>query len=355
MAGTFLTAEGYGKSAARSNIRGVRLRDFAVSPGVYSAGKCSHAVTGKQAMKDHFKLRFRGMMPILPTAIRDDGELDVGGQCRLVDYCLENGAVAIGHFGYASEFYKIGEGDRRKLTELIVGRVDGRVPVFIGVTGPSGRITAEYARQAEGLGADFLMVSLPYINLPDANGALQVFDEVTKAASIPIIIQDTPATSPILSPELIARIVKDIGGIHSVKAEGTDFLAKTVRLADLLGDSVQVIGGAGGKHLIHLLRLGVTAFMTGTEALDIHGAVLREYLAGNQERAADLYFEKLLPYLMFYMDYSEELLKRMLHLRGVIDCAAVISPRQSRPMSEVEWRELEWVLDRIGYPRREVH
>jgi 2-keto-3-deoxy-L-arabinonate dehydratase len=298
------------------------------------------------------EVRFRGMTPIMPTVVTEQGHLDESGQRRVIDYCLENGAVALGHFGYASEFYKIGDADRHRLIELIVEHVRGRVPVFIGVTGLSNRIICEYARQAEDLGANLLMVSLPYLNLPNADGAYRLFEKLAGIVEIPIIIQDTGATSPILTADLIARIVNEIGGIHSVKAEGTSFLAKTVEIAERLGGKIQVIGGAGGRHLIHLLRLGVTAFMTGTEALDIHGAVVRAYLDGNEEEAARIYYERLLPYLMFYMDHPEELLKKMLHLRGVIDCPAVIEPRQAPPMSDVEWREFEWVIRRIGDPRQ---
>lgn len=285
----------------------------------------------------------------------ESGALDAVSQRRVIDYCIECGAAAIGHFGYASEFYKIGVGDRRSLIELIVGHVAGRVPVFIGVTAASDAIMIDYAKEAEALGADMLMVSLPYINIPDADGAFALFEKLTRAVATPIIIQDTPATSPVLTPELLMRMVRELGGIYWIKAEGKNFLDKTARIAELAHGEVQVIGGAGGKHLIHLLRLGVTAFMTGTEALDIHGAVVRAYLGGDEEEAARIYFERLLPYFMFYNDYSEELLKRLLHLRGVLDCPAVIAPRQAPPISDIEWRELDWVLDRIGYPQKGLH
>ncbi|HPG66962.1 MAG TPA: dihydrodipicolinate synthase family protein [Candidatus Hydrogenedentes bacterium] len=294
---------------------------------------------------------FRGMMPLMPTAITHAGDLDETSQRRVIDYCLASGAVAIGHFGFASEFHKIGEQSRRRLIELIVAHVAGRVPVFIGVTAPATRIIIDYARQAEDLGADMLMVSLPYVDRPDADGAAALFAQLGQAVTTPIIIQDTPATSAIFTPEFIARVVHEIGQIRAVKAEGADFLTKTVRLMALLDDAVQVIGGAGGKHLIHLLRMGVTAFMTGTEALDIHNAVVQTYLVGDEEGAARLYFRRLLPYFMFYDDHSEELLKKMLHRRGVLECPAVIDPPKAPPMSEVEWRELEWVLERIAYGR----
>jgi dihydrodipicolinate synthase/N-acetylneuraminate lyase len=126
-------------------------------------------------------------------------------------------------------------------------------------------------------------------------------------------------------------------------------LEKTAALQQLSGNSISVIGGAGGRHLLHLLRLGVTAFMTGTEALDLHADAVGSYLAGDEEGAARVYFEQIVPYLEFYLDYSEELLKSMLHSRGVIDCADVIAPRACPPMSEIERGELDWVLDRIGF------
>jgi dihydrodipicolinate synthase/N-acetylneuraminate lyase len=101
-----------------------------------------------------------------------------------------------------------------------------------------------------------------------------------------------------------------------------------------------------------LLRLGVTAFMTGTEALDVHTACVRAYLDGDEARAAEIYYKRILPYLDFYLEYPEELLKRMLHLRGILDCAKVIEPAASAPMSETEWQAFERVLQRTGLNSR---
>ncbi len=91
--------------------------------------------------------------------------------------------------------------------------------------------------------------------------------------------------------------------------------------------------------------------MTGTEALDLHNAVVRAYLDGKEEDAAELYFNKVLPYLMFYMDHSKELLKGMLYRRGIITCPQEILPHKEKPMSAVKAAEFEWVLERIGFYR----
>lgn len=296
-------------------------------------------------------VRFRGMMPILPTAIDASGEVDEASQRRLVRYCLEYRAAAIGHFGIASEFHKLSDRDRRLLTDIIVDEVAGRVPVFLGVTAPGTRIAVEYARLAEEQGADLIMASLPYVNVPDAAGAFDYYRALSEATKLPIIVQDTPTSSAVLTADVLTRLVAEVPGVQHVKGEGKDFLTKTARLLAADGGRMSVIGGAGGRHLIHMLRLGVTAFMTGTEALDLHGGAVHAFLSGDEGRAADIYFERILPYLTFYLDYPEELLKSLLHRRGLLEHPAVLPPAASAPMSDIERRELEWILERIGYDR----
>lgn len=298
---------------------------------------------------------FRGMMPIMPTAITESGELDEESQRRVVQYCLECGAVAIGHFGFASEFHKISDRQRTRLIQLIVEETADRVPVFVGVTAPSFYETLEYAREAEALGADMIMAMLPYMEVPGAEESFAFYAALSDAVSLPIIIQDAGHSSSVLTASLLLRMFEEIEHVKHVKSEGTLFMAKTAQLIEQSEGRLHVIGGAAGKHLIHMLRLGVTAFMTGTEALDIHAAVVQAYLAGDEEEAARIYFEKVLPYLMFYMDYSKELLKGMLYRRGVIRCPKVIPPSGRQPMSEIERREFEWVLNRIGFPIADSH
>lgn len=288
------------------------------------------------------------MMPIMPTAITELCDLDETSQRRLVQYCLKCDAAAIGHFGFASEFHKISDPQRRRLIELIVEEVGGRVPVFIGVAAPAVHTALAYAREAKALGANLIMAMLPYMDVPDRDGAFEYYAALSDATDLPIIIQDAGHSASILNADLLMRLFNEVEHVCHVKAEGPDFIPKTAALIEQSAGKFPVIGGAAGKHMIHMLRMGVTSFMTGTEALDIHGAVVRAFLDGDEEKAASIYFGKVLPYLGFYMDYSKELLKDMLYRRGVIDCPKVIPPAGTAPMSEIERGEFEWVLDRIG-------
>jgi len=292
------------------------------------------------------------MMPILPTAITPGGKIDEKSQRRLVQYALQCGAVAIGHFGFASEFHKISDNDRTLLTKIIIDETAGRVPVFIGVTAQGFDVAINYAKEAEQLGADIIMAALPLINLPTQDEAFKLYKSLSDAVPLPIIIQDIPESANVLSPELVWKMFQEIEYVKFVKAEGNNFIPKTEEIIQISNGELEVIGGAGGKNMIHLLRLGITSFMTGTEALDLHGAAVHAYLDGDEEKTAEIYYQKIMPYFAFYDNYSEELLKAMLHMRDVIDYPNIIPPRAKEPMSKIEWREFNWVLDRIGFRKK---
>lgn len=294
---------------------------------------------------------FKGMMPIMATPVDNNYKIDMKSQRRHVDYCIQSGAVAVGHFAHASEFKKISDIDRSRLLEVVVDHVDGRIPFFAGVTGKTSAETIKYAREAEERGADIIMTSLPYVDQPDQAGTLAMFKDLASAVSTPIIIQDTGRTAHILTPDLVMQIARETKQIHSVKAESADFLTKTSQLLEQFDGTMQVIGGAGGKHMISLLRLGVTAFMTGTEAVDFHAAAVAAYLRGDEDEAAAIYYNKILPYFMFYSAGNwKRNLKMMLHLRGVIDTPNMLLPDDTQPAyGKVVMDEYMWTLKQIGW------
>ncbi|MCF6223231.1 MAG: dihydrodipicolinate synthase family protein [Flavobacteriaceae bacterium] len=296
---------------------------------------------------------FKGIMPIMATPVDKNHKIDLVSQRRHVDYCIQAGAVAVGHFAHASEFKKINDTDRTRLLEVCVDQVDGRVPFYAGVTGKTSKDIIRYAREAEQKGADMIMTSIPYGDKIDQIQTLAMFNDLASACSLPIIIQDTDRTSHILTPELIMKVANDTKQIHSVKAESTLFLSKTEELLKQFDGVMQVIGGNGGKYMINLLRVGATAFMTGTEAVEVHAACINTYLAGNEDEAAKIYFSKILPYFAYYAAGNwKRNLKFMLHERGVIDTNIMLLPDdQPAGYTGTELKEFQWTLDKIGWNR----
>src|SRR5882724_6355935 len=125
--------------------------------------------------------KLEGVYPILNTTFHDDGSLDLASQARLVEYLLQAGAHGLGLFGNASEGYALNGREREQILNVVRKEVNGRVPLVVssGHTGTDGAV--ELSREAEGLGADALMVLPPYYLKTDADGLMYYFESIGKA------------------------------------------------------------------------------------------------------------------------------------------------------------------------------
>lgn len=294
---------------------------------------------------------FKGMMPILPTVTDADGEPDLAAQGRLVEYVLDCGAVAIGHMGGASEYHKIDEADRDTFIRSLVQQVAGRVPVFVGTTDVARKTALRQAEQARHQGANLIMVCSPVVGAMRRDDLMRYYEDVGKASSLPIILQDTGASSSLYSADFIRETTERVATIGYVKSEGVDWLPKAKRLIAGFGDRIQVIGGSAGHAMPTLLRLGVRAFMTGTECADVHGDVVQAFLAGDEQKADRLFHLTVQPYLYFFSQYNRYFLKYMLKRRGVLDNVRLPFPDECGLPDPFIVSELDRTLDRINAVR----
>jgi 2-keto-3-deoxy-L-arabinonate dehydratase len=291
---------------------------------------------------------FKGMTPILPTVIDENGDPDLKAQGRIVEYVLSCGAVAIGHMAGASEYYKVSEYDRDTIIRSLTEQVAGRVPVFIGTTDVARKTALKQAEQAEAQGASLIMVCSPITGAMSRDDLMKYYEDVGKASSLPMILQDTGASSGLYSADFIEEACERVPTLGYVKSEGINCLPKAKKLIADIGDRVQIIGGNGGYAMPTLLRLGVTAFMTGTECTDVHNDVIQAYFAGDEKKADMLYHMTIMPYLYFFSHANRYFLKYMLKRRGIIDNVYLPFPDEKGVPDPFIIDEMDRTLDRIN-------
>src|SRR5579859_805191 len=151
----------------------------------------------------------RGVYPILATTFHEDGSLDLESQAGLVQHLIASGVHGLGLFGNASEGYTLTAAERTAILKLVRREVKGSVPLVVG----SGRADAavELSKEAEDLGADALMVLPPYYMRPNADGLMFYFEAISRAVSIPIMVQDAPLMTQVNMPAaLLARMACEI-------------------------------------------------------------------------------------------------------------------------------------------------
>lgn len=269
-----------------------------------------------------------GIYPILNTTFHDDGSLDLASQIRLVDYLLEQGAHGLGLFGNASEGYALESDERIRLMKEIGRAVNGRVPL-VASSGHTGTDAAvRLSRELQDLGASALMVLPPYFLKTDGDGLLFYFDAISRAVSIPIMVQDAPLmTQVVMPPALLARMAREIEHVRYAKVEAPPTAPKVSAVIKAAGEALTVFGGLNCQFLIEEFDRGARGSMPGSDLIGDLVAIWNALERGDKD-AAWQDFTRILPLLRFELQpgMGVSAMKNNLKAAGVIASTKVRHP-----------------------------
>ena len=160
--------------------------------------------------------RFHGAITALVTPFID-GELDEKGLVDLIDFQIENGIHGIVPCGTTGESATLGFDEHKRVIDLTVKTVNGRVPVIAG-TGANNTLEAiELTESAKDSGADAVLSVAPYYNKPNQEGLYLHFKAIAEAVDIPMVLYNVPGRTVIhILPETVARLAK-IDNIIGIK------------------------------------------------------------------------------------------------------------------------------------------
>jgi len=294
-----------------------------------------------------------GVYAILATTFHDDGSIDLDSQLRLVDFLLAEGAHGLGLFGNASEGYTLLNEERTELLKAIVRRVDGRVPLVVS-TGHTGTDAAvRLSREAQDLGAQALMVLPPYFLRPDGDGIFFYFEAISKAISIPIMVQDAPLMSQVnLPPALLSRMAREIEHVRYAKIEAPPTAPKITAVREAAGDAMVLFGGLNGQFFIEEHERGSRGVMPGSDMTCMYASVWSKLEAGDTKAAWEV-FMRALPLIRFELQPGRGVsaMKHNLNSAGIIASTRVRHPTTSlEPASIRELEALRTLLSRNGQP-----
>jgi 4-hydroxy-tetrahydrodipicolinate synthase len=106
--------------------------------------------------------------------------------------------------------------EHKRVIELTVKTVAGRVPVIAGTGANNTKEAIELTESARKSGADAVLSVTPYYNKPSQEGLYQHFKAIAESVKIPMFLYNVPGRTSInMLPETVARLakVKNIIGI----------------------------------------------------------------------------------------------------------------------------------------------
>jgi 4-hydroxy-tetrahydrodipicolinate synthase len=235
---------------------------------------------------------FKGSITALLTPFRD-GRVDEPAFQAFVEWQIDQGIHGVVPVGTTGESPTLTHDEHKRVVELCVEAVGGRVPVIAGTGSNSTDEAIELTIHAKSAGADAALVVTPYYNKPTQEGLFSHYSAIAGAVDIPVVIYNIPGRSVVdMTVETMARLAK-IANIVGVK-DATNDLARPVmtRLAvgtgfcQLSGEDATVAAflGQGGDGCISVtanVAPGLCAQMCEAwQARDIDSfAALRDRLA----------------------------------------------------------------------------
>jgi len=244
----------------------------------------------------------KGVLPIAPTPFHDDGNLDLDGMRRVLDFMIDQGVDGICILANYSEQFALSDAERETLLRLSTEHVAGRVPIIATISHYATQTAAERARNAADAGAAMVMMMPPYHGTAiraDEQGMLEHFARVADAGRLPIMVQDAPLSGVNLSVPFLARLAREVPLVRYFKIEMPGTAAKLRALIAAAGDIIDgPFDGEEGITLMADLDAGATGTMTSAMYSDLIKPIVVAHAEGRRSEAASLY-NRLLPLINF--------------------------------------------------------
>ena len=151
---------------------------------------------------------FFGSIPALVTPF-SGGRVAEDTFAEFVEWQIAQGSNGLVPCGTTGEVATLTADEHREVIAQTVRAAKGRVPVIAGCGTYSTSASIERARAAADLGADAVLVVVPYYNKPSQAGIAAHFTAIADASPLPIVVYNVPSrTVADISVETLARIAK---------------------------------------------------------------------------------------------------------------------------------------------------
>jgi 4-hydroxy-tetrahydrodipicolinate synthase len=232
----------------------------------------------------------------------DHQQVDLDALTILIDALLESGVDAITALGSVGEAVYLEDDEWQQVAVQTVERVNGQVPVLIGIAELTTKKAVEKAVYAHQIGAQAIMVS-PFSYYRLSND--EIYDHyaaISAATPLPIMVYNNPATCGVdMTPEFLLHMVDTIANATMIK-ESTGDLQRMRKLHRLSNGAVPFFNGCNYIAL-DALHAGASGWCTAAPCLI--GSLPKQLVSyvqqGKVEQAKQL-FEHQLPLLEFIVN-----------------------------------------------------
>ena len=254
------------------------------------------------------------------TPFKEDRSVDYEALDRLVDYQLQNGTDYFVVLGTTAETPTLTEEEKKKIIELVVTKVRGRIPIVLGVGGNCTRAVVDNLKNGNFEGIDAILSVVPYYNKPSQEGIYQHYKAIAEATELPVILYNVPGRTGVnMTAETTLRIAREFKNVIAVK-EASGNITQMDDIIKNKPENFSVISGDDGITfpLITLGAVGVISVIGNAFPREF-SRMVRLALAGDYDSARTIHHRFTELFSLLFVDGNPAGVKSMLNMMGFIE------------------------------------
>ena len=182
------------------------------------------------------------LLTAMVTPFTDDGEVDYPKARQLARAVTRSGSDGLVIGGTTGESPSMSDDEKIRLFAEVKEEVGESAAVVAGTTDNNHRKSIELSREAEGVGVDALLLTVPAYNKPPQEGLYKHFKAIAEATSLPGILYNVPSRTSLNMTDDTTLRLAEIDNIIGVKEASSDPVQIT-RIIDGAPDGFRVWSG----------------------------------------------------------------------------------------------------------------
>ena len=235
------------------------------------------------------KVTWQGVFPAITTQFKQDQSLDLAATANHLEAMIQAGIHGVVFLGTVGENTALEYHEKLTILHEMKGAVRGRIPMLTGVAEYTTALACRFARDAEKIGLDGLMVLPCMVYKSDERETITHYRTVAKATGMPIMVYNNPVSYGVdLVPEAFARLA-DEPNLVAIK-ESSEDVRRITDLRNIVGNRYTLFSGVDDLVLESML-LGAEGWISGLVNAfpDENRALWDLAIARKWEEARELY------------------------------------------------------------------
>ncbi|HVJ35885.1 MAG TPA: dihydrodipicolinate synthase family protein [Terriglobia bacterium] len=206
-------------------------------------------------------VNWSGIFPAVTTQFNADSSLDIKATQRSIEHLLKAGVHGLIMLGTCGENCSLLPEEKRTVLAAAKEVAGGKVPILSGVSEFTTASGAQYARDAQKIGIDGLMVLPGMVYKSDTRETVEHFRAIARASDLPVMIYNNPIVYGVdIKPEEFS-LLADEKTIVAIK-ESSDDPRRITDLHNIHGDRFTLFCGVDDL-VMESAALGIDGWISG--------------------------------------------------------------------------------------------